>query len=298
MRIPLLPRELHASDRPSTTAQWTSLGRSLELERPPAERIVSDRFAPYFLTEPYRRVLAALRSGGGLTRGAERWQLASVATSALCRHRFIDDQLLGSLPAIEQVVLLGAGYDSRAYRFRERIESRPVFEVDLPPISRRKAEIVGVHRDVFGTAPVRSVEIDFRTQSLAERLTDSGFRRGAPTFVAWEGVAMYLPREAVAATAGALAEVCGAGSVLAMDAWRHVAGAGWYDQVRRIGERAIGLVGEPISYAAGPEELRALLADAGFAVRQVATAETLERRYATAGRRCDEGLYLLAAERW
>lgn len=297
MRLPLLPRELHETDRPSSTAQWTTLGRALELTRPAHERIVSDPFAPYFLSRASARVLSALTAGGGVVHTAERSRLAAIATSSLCRHRFIDLHLLEALPDAEQVVLLGAGYDSRAYRFRRSIGSRPVYEVDLPPISRRKAAIVAARSDVFGRNGVHRVEIDFRTESLAERLSVAGFRAGRLTIVVWEGVAMYLTQEAVEETVSSLAGLCGAGSVLAMDCWQHVPGWGPYDQVRRIGERAIRLVGEPISFAAAPQQLAELLDQRGFRTADLATSEVLTRRYATGGRRCEEGLYVVAATR-
>lgn len=297
MRLPQLPRELHRSDRPSATAQWTTLGRALELRRRADERIVSDPFAPYFLSASARLVLEALRAGGRPVQQAERMRVASIATSSLCRHRFIDTQLLQALPTVEQVLILGAGYDARAYRFGRSIGTRPVYEVDLPPISRRKAAIVAGHADAFGRSAVRRVEIDFRTDALPERLAAAGFVPRVATFVIWEGVAMYLSRAAVAATLSALAQLCGAGSIVAMDCWQRAGGLGPYDQLRRVGERAIRLVGEPITFVAAPEEVRGLLAEHGFAVTEVATSEVLDRRFATAGRRCDEGLYLLAAER-
>jgi methyltransferase (TIGR00027 family) len=297
VRLPLLPTELHSSDRPSSTAQWTTLGRALERQRHPDERIVDDPFASYFLSTPTRLVWTALRAGGWPVQQAERLRVASIATSSLCRHRFIDTQLLHALPTVEQVLILGAGYDARAYRFRRLIGTRAVYEVDLPPTSRRKAAIVAAHPDVFEHSPVQRVEIDFRTQSLTDVLAASGFVASAPTFVSWEGVAMYLSRAAVAETLATLAQLCGVGSLLAMDCWRHVAGLGPYDQLRRIGERAIRLVGEPITFTASPEALGDLLAEHGFRVAEVATSEVLDREFATGGRRCDEGLYVLAAER-
>ncbi|MCW2655882.1 MAG: S-adenosyl-L-methionine-dependent methyltransferase, partial [Jatrophihabitans sp.] len=76
---------------------------------------------------------------------------------------------------------------------------------------------------------------------------------------------------------GALTSVCGPGSVLAMDCWRRVGGRSVYDQLRRLGERAIRLIG-----------------GAGFDVLDLATAGEMTRRYATAGRHCDEGMYVVA----
>lgn len=292
MRNPLARSALHTSDRPSSTAQWTILGRALELNR--SERIVTDEYAPVFLSGPSRMLLRALTASGPVLRSAERFSLAGLATSGLCRHRFIDEHLLAALPEVEQVMILGAGYDTRAYRFASEIGARPVYEVDLPPLSRRKAALVAARPDLFGHASVHRVEIDFREQSLPERLAGSGFRSGAPTFVAWEGVSMYLTGDAVNATLAALASVCGPGSVLAMDFWQRVGGPAWR-QVRMRAERGMDLLGEPIGFAIPAAAVGELFAAHGFAVVDLAEAEEMTSRYATGGRVCDPGMYVVAA---
>jgi methyltransferase (TIGR00027 family) len=288
----LLPAALHTSDRPSSTAQWTTLGRALELHR--AEPIVTDEYAPVFLSGSSRLLLQALTAGAPVVRQVERLAVTGLAASGLCRHRFIDEQLLGALPSVAQVVILGAGYDSRAYRFAVQIGPRPVYEVDLPPLSRRKAAIVAAHAELFGHASVHRVEIDFRTQSLADRLAGSGFAPGAPTFVVWEGVSMYLSRAAVDGTLAALAALCGPGSVVAMDFWQRVGGAGGYS-FRLAAERAMRLIGEPITFPIDAAAVPGLLGPHGFDVRDLADGAELTSRYATGGRRCDPGMYVLAA---
>lgn len=295
MGLPLLPRALHETDRSSLTAQATTLYRALELDRDPAERIVSDRYAPLFLTPMARRARASLRAGAGVRRLAERTGLGSIGTSVLCRHRFIDAHLLEALPDVDQVLILGAGWDSRAYRFATSIGRRPVIEVDLAPLSRAKRAVVEANPDVFRRGRAVSVEIDFRTQTLPEQLADSGFTVGAPTFVVWEGVAMYLTPQAVAGTLETLAGLCGPGSLLAMDFWQRVRGLRPHDRLRRVGEFSLGLIGEPLGFAVDAHDVGRLLDDAGFELADLATATTLTSRYATGGRRCDECLYTVAA---
>ena len=289
----LLPAALHTSDRPSSTAQWTTLGRALELPR--AEPIVTDPYAPLFLSRSSALLLRSLQLGEGAVRRAERLALAGLATSGLCRHRFIDEHLQAALPAVSQVMILGAGYDSRAYRFATEIGARPVYEVDLPPLSRRKAAIVAARPDVFGHATIFRVEIDFRTQSLADRRAASGFRSGEPSLVGWEGVSMYLSRAAVEGTLAALATVCGPGSVVAMDFWQQVSGVGGYS-LRVAAVRAMRLIGEPITFPIDAVDAADLLGAHGFAVRDLAESGELTMRYATDGRRCDPGMYVAAAE--
>jgi methyltransferase (TIGR00027 family) len=290
-RVSLVRAALHTTDRPSSTAQWTTLGRALELNR--EDRIVTDPYAPIFLSASTRALYRALTATGPALRRAEQFEIAGLATSALCRHRFIDEHLLAALPEVSQIVILGAGYDARAYRFADEIGGRPVYEVDLPPISRRKAAIVARNRPRFGPVSVRRVEIDFRTQSLTTRLADSGFVAGASTFVVWEGVSMYLTREAVEGTLTALASVCGKGSVLAMDFWQRVEGAG--GSLRLVAERAMRWIGEPITFTVDATDVGQLFDPAGFRVEDLAEADVLTARYATGGRSCDPGMYLVAA---
>ena len=290
----LLPRELHDSARPSTTAQAVTLYRALELHRSPDQRIVDDRFAPLFLTAGSRALLAPLSAATPVRDLAAQHDLGGLSTYVLCRHRFIDEHLLAPTGA-EQVLILGAGYDSRAYRFAAELDGRPVFEVDLPPLSRRKAEIVAAHPAEFGVGAIVRVEIDFRTQALTDVLRPAGFAFGATTFVVWEGVAPYLVSAAVHTTLAALRTVCGTGSVLAMDMWDATGGPGPFAPLRRLGARAIALVGEPVTFGVVPSAVPALLAEHGFEVCDLADAATLTARYATAGRHSFESLYALAA---
>ena len=294
-RVRLLPPELHTTNRASSTAQWTTLGRALELDRPPLERIVTDEYAPVFLTGASRAVLGGLRASRPVLRLAERAELAGLAAFALCRHRFIDEHLLAEVPdGVEQVLILGAGYDTRAYRFAAELTGRPVHEVDLAPLSRRKASTVAGRPDLFGHTTVRRIEIDFRTESLAERLLAAGFAVGTRTFVVWEGVSMYLSADAVHASLGTLREVCGSGSVLAMDYWYEVRG-GPLEQIRRLGARAIALIGEPVTFGVAPSDVADFLNGHGFEVFDLVQSTELAERYATDGRHSEESVYVVAA---
>ena len=94
-----------------------------------------------------------------------------------------------------QVVNLGAGFDSRAYRFRERFPQVLFFELDLPAMIGAKRERVV---KIFGAVPDRVVLVptDFTTRPLDEVLRDAGYDRTQRTFFIWEGVTMYLPEAA------------------------------------------------------------------------------------------------------
>ncbi len=166
MSDPMQPFAHRLQSRPSLTAEAVTMARALEHLKPPAERVVDDPWAQLFVSPAARRALAAW--SGSLTGRVLR-QLGATGTSYVpLRHRFIDEHLAAALDeGIEQVVLLGAGYDTRAYRFAEQLAGRPVFEVDLAAISRAKAATIAKHADEFPDANVVRVEIDFESQELA-----------------------------------------------------------------------------------------------------------------------------------
>ncbi|MCG8572513.1 MAG: class I SAM-dependent methyltransferase [Spirochaetes bacterium] len=114
----------------------------------------------------------------------------------LCRVRYIDDLLLVKLKeGLDQVVILGAGFDSRAYRI-PGIDQLTVFEVDLPGLCKLKKKQL---KKVLNTVPkhVQLVEINFDKEDLAEVMKKAGFQRDKKNFFIWEGVTQYIAAEAV-----------------------------------------------------------------------------------------------------
>jgi methyltransferase (TIGR00027 family) len=116
----------------------------------------------------------------------------------LTRTRFIDDRLRYAVTSRQarQVVILGAGFDSRAYRMRQLLKGVKVFEVDYGPTHVYKKQRV---EEILGSLPknVRYVPIDFTREKLSEELAQAGFRTNQASFFVWEGTSFYLPEEAV-----------------------------------------------------------------------------------------------------
>ena len=131
--------------RPSATAEMVCSWRALEHTLPPDQRILDDPYARGFLG-PVR---------GGLVDGASALPaparrlllrrldqaLQGVVTFVLARHRAIDDLILTT--DSDQVVFLGAGYDTRPARLCARLCESLVFEVDHPDTDPRRAGLLG-----------------------------------------------------------------------------------------------------------------------------------------------------------
>ena len=117
-------------------------------------------------------------------------------TTVAVRTRYIDDVLDEALRrGVEQVVILGAGFDARAYRI-PRIERTRVFEVDHPATQSRKKDVLTRRLGAL-PAHVSLVPADFATRTLDEVLLVAGFRRERQTFFICEGVTHYLSASAV-----------------------------------------------------------------------------------------------------
>jgi methyltransferase (TIGR00027 family) len=269
--------------------------RASEQRRKPSERIVDDPYAKLFLGPMLRAALATWEASGRLGELTERFS-PGLITWVLCRHRYIDECLLGALGAgIEQVVILGAGYDMRAYRFAHKLEYRPLFEVDYPATSRRKARILARHKRELPASDVRVVEVDFQKDVLRDRLQAAGFKRGVRTFFVWEGVAMYLTRDAVKTTLCELRELSAAGSEVAMDFWHPPEGSDLMSAAHRLSASALYLVGEPVTFAIHPEDAAPFVRRLGFRVREIADASTLQSRYVRDPRRVYPVAYMVHA---
>src|SRR5262249_7844347 len=95
----------------------------------------------------------------------------------------------------DQIVILGAGFDCRAYRI-PGLEQTHVFEVDHPDTQAAKRRCL---ERMLGPSPahVTFVAIDFNRQRLAEVLPAAGFEAHRRTFFIWEGVTNYLTEPAV-----------------------------------------------------------------------------------------------------
>jgi len=175
--------------------------RVIESYRSEKERLFDDRFANGLLPALFRVISDLLRVpllGTAVLAVRER-QWPGLMGNIICRTCYIDDVLRDALgEGLDQVVILGAGLDSRAYRIPS-IDRTRVFEVDHPATQDwKKARL----QKILGTLPsyVNFVPIDFEQQKLEDAMAAAGFHTGAKTFFIWEGVTQYITAEAVDAT--------------------------------------------------------------------------------------------------
>lgn len=162
---------------------------------------------------------------------------------ASARIPFFDAAVDRYLADMDQFVILGAGFDTRAFRLPKDRVIR-AFEVDTPKTQALKRELVETAG--IESAGVTFVAADFEKDDWLERLVDAGFDAGKPALFLWEGVLMYLERQAVENTLRKIASTA-RGSVVAFDycTTEPLESRALYWRLARAGTRAGG---EPVKF--------------------------------------------------
>jgi methyltransferase (TIGR00027 family) len=266
------------SGRASKTAEQNALFRALEARRPQGDRVVDDPLAEAFLSWRYKLVAAPARwrvwRHAVISIIDQRW--SGVRPTVIARTRLIDELVAEVAPAAPQVVILGAGFDTRAWRL-DALGATTVFEVDHPDTQRRKHELLRRH-DTAGAADVRFIPTDFNLGRLATAMADAGFDRSLPTMFLWEGTTNYLSAEAVDSTMRWCAQAA-AGSHLIFtyinedvlaDPGRYVGADRVFSTLRRVDE--------PMTFGLAPDAMGAYLADRGLSLVSDAGAASFRRR--------------------
>lgn len=275
--------------RASRTAEHNALFRALESSRPEGRRLFEDPLARRFLTWPLSSVdrLARVPGLGELVAGIIDRRWPGVRTSVVARTRLIDDVISGSLgrsaEPIEQLVLLGAGFDTRAYRM-PALRGVAVFEVDHPSTQSAKRRVL---ERVLAAPPrgVRFVASDFAQDDLRSSMSAAGYRESARSFVLWEGVTNYLTAGAVDSTLRWCS--CAAPGSLLLFTYVHsdiltrpdaFVGAGrLFASLEKVGER--------LTFGIDPGRLTEFLECRGFALEwDLGAAEYRERYFHEAAR--------------
>jgi methyltransferase (TIGR00027 family) len=139
----------------------------------------------------------------------------------LVRTRFIDERLEHAIRnGATQLVILGAGFDTRAHRFAELLKDVSIIEVDYDTTQEYKKRAVEA---ALGGTPSNVVyaTVDFTRESLGDVLRRAGFRADRKTYYICEGVSMYVPEEGMKETLRAIATESAAGSTLLLEYINH-----------------------------------------------------------------------------
>jgi methyltransferase (TIGR00027 family) len=204
---------------PSKTAVYAAAARAVGSKDPDPQRRNPDYLAIKFLGPRERAVVPELHLDAldlDFDSAIKQIGVYIVAVMTYRTKRF-DAALLDALQdGARQVVVLGAGFDSRAYRFQSQLGNVRVMEVDYGPTQAYKKQRLGEILDVI-PSNVSFVPMDFTKDNLLEQLRNAGYSEQQKTFFLWEGVTYYLPESAVKDTLHFVRDHSAAGSRIAFD---------------------------------------------------------------------------------
>jgi methyltransferase (TIGR00027 family) len=273
------------AERPSRTAHFVALGRAV------ADAGVShipdfhDATACVFLNEKGKKSLAKIEEAARGKGGVRLEMARGMADLIALRTVAIDTAVRDAVTAgAKQLVILGAGYDGRAWRMPE-LAGLKVFEVDHPATQGDKRAHLSELPAARGI--VSFVSMNFEHEKLDGVLDRAGHDRSSPTCWIWEGVVMYLTRDAMRTTLAGIAGRSAPGSTLIVN---------YHTIHRRFLARLIfRLIGEPQISAWSPAEMAADLESVGFVVKEDSGMADWNDRFAQRKAKVERALYMRIA---
>ena len=200
----------------------------------------------------------------------------------IARTKYIDTVFNDSIKKqFEQVLIFGAGFDSRGIRFLPLDSKTKIFELDVPitqnaKIAQLKKRKIKIHTGII------FVPTDFNKEFLEEKLADSGFENDKKTLYLLEGITMYLKPEAVVSTFQMINKYSSKGSEIVFDfiyssvLRRENKYYGEYDIYEFVSK-----AGEGWTFGIEKEQVKSFLNEYDFQIIDLADTEKLERIFFT-----------------
>ena len=265
--------------QPSITAENNAAVRAYESLRPTGHGICDDPFARYFLSEA---LLQAADPAPVLEQMISRWNrlVPGVCDAILFRTRFIDDRLQDAIKqGLAQLVILGAGYDTRVLRLDLSKSDTAVFELDHPATQQAKQRRIKKNRLQLPDR-VTFIPCRFDREDFTARLLDGGYDPTRTTFFIWEGVTYYLSPADVDRTLAFIANHSPDGSAVVFDYFPPtVADGSSRLEEARVLRQALKQMGEEILFGIAPAAIENFLSERGFALQKHFTGNDVQNHY-------------------
>ena len=253
--------------------------RANETHLPESERVFEDPYAEYFFPAEVRRMLqdpALVKA----ERAKYEALMPGVNGAIVARIKYIDECLVRLLgEGLQQLVIIGAGYDTRAYRIPGVREGVTVFEVDHPLTQETKIRTI---REIFAELPdhVVFVPVVFGADRLDRKLVAHGYDPHRKTLFIIEGLLMYIPQPAVDALLAFVAKASGPGSAFVADYFEAsvVAGTSPLPEARAL-KAFVEQEGSALQFGFEENGAEAYLKGRGFAAVDTINAAACKARY-------------------
>ncbi len=250
--------------QPSETALSVAFCRALASKESRKKVQGPDYLAELFLKDEAKKILQ--------NDDSRKWAIHNVVTSPLygyfiARTAFIDNIFENAInDDIPQIVFLGAGYDTRSYRFIKQLKSTVIFELDINTTQQRKTEILKKNKIDIPNS-LSFVPINFNTDEIADVLSKAGYDKTKKTLFIWEGVTYYLTKEKIKKTLDFIQNYSPAQSILCFDYMT--------DKLASINPS------EPFKFWAKKEHMQEILTNYGIMIKEQVDAAEMTKRYLT-----------------
>jgi len=211
---------------------------------------------------------------------SRQWFSKGIYEYVIARTKYFDKAFSAALlRGFDQIVIFGAGFDSRAIRFGELNKGTTVFELDASITQQEKLK---AYRSKNFSIPQNLifVPIDFDKEQLEDKIIQAGFNVGKKNLFVLEGVTMYLSEDAVEDTFGFISKASESGSVVVFD---HIFASVLRGENKYFGEKGMykrtAKVGEKWTFALEENASEPFLSKFGFTETDCSGAHELEERY-------------------
>ena len=264
-------------EKASNTAGYTCFSRAC------ASREKDERFrGPDYMAEIFLPALAKVILNVPVLRKAFMSKVApsGIYEYVIARTKLLDEIFLDGLAnKVYQIVVLGAGMDTRALRFAGMNQGTKIIELDIEKTQRPKVEILN-RKKVELPDELVFASIDFNTEVLSDVLINAGYQRDQQSLFLWEGVTMYLNSDAVNSTLSFIQKSSQKGSRVAFD---YIFGSVLRQENKFYGEKEIfdtvSQTGEGWTFGLEEGKVEELLTKHGFKMISHYTPSELEERY-------------------
>lgn len=260
------------------TAMAVAFFRLQESQKPEGERICYDPYAIHFADPGILEWLANNPEKAKAMQEQGERLFPGLQNSNIARVRFFDDFVKNSLDkGLEQLVILGAGYDTRAYRI-EGLKKIKTFEVDRPETQAFKIEKI---RKIFSSLPDHVVytPADLATNDFGKKLLEMGYSRSLKTLFLMEGLLMYLSPETVDEILSFIVRNSSRGCCILFDYYLESETDDIYERGKRLMKASEENAGDRPLYLFKKGTIEAFLTKRGFSNIHNVTSQDYKKAY-------------------
>ena len=261
---------------PSQTAMGVTVWRALAAVDEREEIRGNDFMAEIFLSDNVKATLKnTIRARKMLTT-----QTPGMYEYIISRTAYFDNIYEKALrDNISQVVFLGAGYDTRPYRFKHLIKDTKIFELDIQTTQQNKLKLLQ-QNNIPKPDQLTYVSINFNTDTFEDVLLRAGYRKGQKNLFIWEGVTYHILHQAVdntlhfiKSTSASHSSVCFDYSTYWPEMWNTYGVKELLETMRTLHP------GEGSKFSIERGKIESFLSERGYKLIDHLTAEEIEKKY-------------------